>query len=221
MARINQDAIKAAWRHLEKIKVFSIGELASVLTCSIPNARLKLKQWRAYTSYNQNGKYYTLPQIPQFNQHGLWRWKDVAFSKHGNLKKTIIYLVANSPTGLSGRQLGELLGLSPQSFLHHFRKCPGIYREKHGGVYIYFSDNGVVRQNQLQQRRPLVQRSAIVSISNPEAIMILVAIIRQHGILPEDIMALPEIKKSKMRLANIQGFMEFHGLLKKIPDSGR
>ena len=103
----------------------------------------------------------------------------------------------------------------------HGDQHPGIYREKHGGVYIYFSDNGEVRQNQLQQRRPLVQRSAIVSISNPEAIMILVAIIRQHGILPEDIMALPEIKKSKMRLANIQGFMEFHGLLKKIPDSGR
>ena len=61
MARLNQDTIKAAWQHLEANKIFSIGELASVLTCSIPNARLKLKQWQAYTSYNQNGKYYTLP----------------------------------------------------------------------------------------------------------------------------------------------------------------
>lgn len=221
MARLNQDTIKAAWRHLEKIKIFSIGELASVLTCSIPNARLKLKQWRAYTSYNQNCKYYTLPQIPQFNQHGLWGYKKVAFSKHGNLKKTIIYLVTDSPAGLSGKELGELLGLSPQSFLHHFRECPGIYREKHGGVYIYFSDIDKVCEKQLLQRNTLVQRSAIVTISGFEAIMILVAVIRQHGIATEDILALPEIKKSKMKPANIQGFMEFHGLLKKIPDAGR
>ena len=132
MARLNQDTLKTAWQHLEQIKIFNIGELASVLTCSVPNARLKLKQWRAYTSYNQNGKYYTLPQVPRFSQHGLWRYKDVSFSKHGNLKKTIIHLVTVSTAGLSGKQLGELLWLSPQSFLHHFRKCPGIYREKYG-----------------------------------------------------------------------------------------
>ena len=221
MARLNKEALKTAWQHLEQIKIFSIGELASVLTCSIPNARLKLKQWRAYTSYNQNGKYYALPQVPRFNQHGLWRYKDVAFSKHGNLKKTIIHLVTVSNAGFSGRQLGELLGLSPQSFLHHFRDCRGIYREKHGGVYIYFSDTDEVREKQVQQRSSLLERSTIVTISDPEAVMILVAIIQHHGISTEDILALPEIKKRKMSLAKIQGFMEFHGLLKKIPHSGR
>jgi biotin operon repressor len=219
MTRLDQDTIKAAWRLLEKIKIFSIGELASILTCSIPNARLKLKLWQAYTSYNQNGKYYTLPQVPQFNQHGLWRYKDVSFSKHGNLKKTIIHLVTASAAGLSGRQLGELLGLSPQSFLHHFRECAGIYREKYDGVYIYFSDRDEVREKQVQQRSSLVQRSAIVTISDPVAVMILVAIIRHHGISAEEILALPEIKKSKIKLANIQGFMEYHELLKKISDS--
>jgi len=220
MARLNQDTIKKAWRHLERIKIFCIGELASVLTCSIPNARLKIKQWQAYTSYNRNGKYYTLPQVPNFNQHGLWRYKEVAFSKQGNLKKTIIHLVTASPAGLSGRQLGELLGLSPQSFLHHFRRCPGIYREKHNGVFIYFSDTDEVCEKQVQQRSFLIHRSAIITVSDPEAVMILVAIIRQHGISAKEILALPEIKKSKMKLANIEGFMEYHGLLKKIPDSG-
>ena len=219
MARLNQDAIKAAWRHLETIKLFSVGELASVLTCSIPNARLKIKQWRAYTSYNQNGRYYTLPQVPQFNEYGLWRYNDVAFSKHGNLKKTIIHLVTASYSGLSGSQLGELLGLLPQSFLHHFRNCPGIYREKYNGVFIYFSDTDKVRETQVEQRRSLAQQSAIVTISDLEAVMILVAILRQHGISAEDIMVLPEIKKSKLKLVNLQGFMEYHGLLKKTPDT--
>jgi len=184
-----------------------------------PKCQIEAEAVEAYTSYNQNGKYYTLPQVPQFNQHGLWRYKNVAFSIHGNLKKTIIHLVTASPAGLSGRQLGELLGLSPQSFLHHFRGCPGICREKYDGVYIYFSDTEEVCEKQVQQRNYLIQRSAIVTISDLEAVMILVAIIRQHGISAKDIIALPEIKKSKLKLANLQGFMEYHGLLKKTLDS--
>lgn len=218
MTRLNQDTIKAAYRYLEKLKVFNIGELSSFLTCSIPSARLKIKQWQAYTSYNQNGKYYTLPQIPQFDQYGLWRYKNVGFSKYGNLKKTIIHLVSTSPAGLSGRQLGEILGLSPQSFLHHFRECPGIYREKHDGVFVYFSNVDDICEKQVRQRSPLICSSPIVTISDTEAILILVAIIRQHGISAEDIAALSEVKKCGITLSNIKGFMEHHGLLKKIPD---
>jgi hypothetical protein len=219
MARLDQDTIKAALRHFEKAKVFTIGELTSILKCSIPNARLKLKQWRAYTSYNQNGRFYVLPQVPRFDHHGLWHYENVAFSKQGNLKKTIVHLVSSAPAGLIGRQLGELLDLSPQSFLHHFRNCPGICREKHDGVYVYFSDDTAVYERQVQQRSSLVCRPAVVTISDPEAIMILVAIIRHHDITAEEIMVLPEIKKSKMKLMAIQRFLDSHGLGKKIPDS--
>lgn len=218
MTRLDQDKIKTAKLHLEKIKVFEIGELAYFLKCSIPNARLKIKQWQAYTSYNKNGKYYALPKVPKFNQNGLWKYNDVGFSKHGNLKKTIVHLITTSSAGLSGRELGELLGLSPQSFLHHFRKCPGIRREKHQGVYIYYSDLDGIYKNQVQQRKSF-NKSAMANISDVEAVIILVGIIRHHGISAEDILSLPELKRSKMTLADIQGFMAYHGLLKKMPVS--
>lgn len=219
MGRLDQEIIRTAWHQLEKIKVFNIEDLTSLLTCSVPNARLKLRQWQAYTSYNQNGRYYTLPQVPRFNDYGLWHYKNIAFSRHGNLKKTVIQLVSASSAGLSGKQLGEILGLLPRSFLHHFRTCPGIYREKHDGVFIYFSDIDQVYEKQLQERRSLAARSAIVNLSDPEAILILVAIIREYGISAEEIMALPEIQKSKIKLSTIKGFMAYHGLLKKTPDS--
>ena len=48
--------------------------------------------------------------------------------------------------------------------------------------------------------------------------MILVAIIKHYGITTENILTLPEIKKSKLTKPAIQGFLEFHGLVKKIPD---
>ena len=59
----------------------------------------------------------------------------------------------------------------------------------------------------------------MVTLSDAEAVTILVAIVNHHGISAEQILALPEIKKSKMKLKAIQGFLEYHGLEKKTPDS--
>jgi len=219
MTRLDLETIEIAKRHLEKVKVFTINELASELKCSIPNARMKLKQWQTYTSYNKNGRFYVLPQVPKFNQHGLWHYKSIAFSRHGNLKKTIIYLVNSADAGLSGRELGDLLDLSPQSFLHHFRNCQGIRREKYEGVFVYFSDQSSIYERQNQQRISFACRLSLVKLTDSEAIMILVAVIRYHDLSAEDILALPEIKKSKIKLVDIKSFLEHHGLGKKIPDS--
>jgi len=219
MIRIDQDKIKPFWKHLEKNKIFTVKELALLLKCSIPNARLKLKRWKVYTSYNQNGRFYTLPQVPNFDDYGLWHYKKVSFSKNGNLKKTIVHLVSSSPAGFTGKELGVLVGLIPQSFVHHLRNYPGISREKHDGVFVYFSDETPVYKNQVAQRISLNYRSIVVNISDIEAVIILVAIIKHHGISAEDILTLPEIKNSNIKLKAIQGFMEYHGLEKKNPVS--
>ena len=219
MPIIDSKKIDFARATVKRENIFTLIRLVSILDCSSRTAQAKLKRWKTYTSYNQNGKYYTLPEIPHFDVHGLWRHKDIAFSRHGNLKKTVIHLVTSAPAGVSGRQLGERLRLSPQSFLHHFRKCPGICREKHDGVYVYFADDASVYERQVRQRRSIVCRPPLVTITDPEAIMILVAIIKHHDLSAEDILTLPEIKKSKMTKPAIQGFLEYHGLVKKIPGS--
>ncbi len=217
MRRLSQEKAEAALNHFEEIKIFKIGDLASRLKCSIPTARLKLKNWNTFTSYNQNGRFYSLPQVPVFNQHGLWRYEDIAFSKYGNLKKTIIHLVMVSSAGLSGRELGDLVGLSPQSFMHHFSKCPGLCREKYNGVFVYFVDEPDLHERQRRQRQTDLYRTAATAISDSESVMILVAIISHHGISADDILAMPEIKKSKLTMLAVQGFMEHHGLVKKNP----
>jgi hypothetical protein len=196
-------------------KIFTLKRLTAILDCSSRTAQKKLKLWNTYTSYNQNGRYYTLPEIPQFDAHGLWRHKNIAFSKHGNLKKTIIYLVTASSAGLTGKQLGDLLGLVPQSFLHHFRDCHGIQREKYDGVYVYFADAASVYDRQVRRRRTIGYLPARGAVTDSEAIMLLVAIIKHHKISVADILALPEIKKSKLTERDVQGFLESHGLVKK------
>ncbi len=215
MSRESRVRIEKAQKAFRRQMILTLAEVAELIDSSIHTARRRLKDWQALTSYNQNGRFYTLPQVPVFNQHGLWRYKDISFSKYGNLKKTIIHLVMVSSAGLSGRELGDLVDLSPQSFMHHFSNCPGLCREKYNGVFVYFTDEPDIYERQRRQRQTDLCRIAVTAISDSEAVMILVAIISHHGISADDILALPKIKKSKLTLATIQGFMESHGLVKK------
>ena len=218
MPIINQKTIKNTKVLLKKIKIFTIEQIVSSLSCSIPTARLKIKQWHAYTSYNQNGRYYVLPNVPDFDQNDIWCFKGICFSKHGNLKKTIIHQVNNSTEGLSGKQLGGILKLLPQSFLHHFKSTSGIRREKYEGVYVYFSDKPEIYKKQIGLRCQTSCSSVYRQLSDQDAIIILTSIIKDYGIELENIMKLPEVRKRKLSRNAIQDFMEAHSLLKKTMD---
>ena len=131
-------------RVLEKFrrqKVITIEQLVELLKCSVITARRRLKKWQTYTSINKNGRYYTLPQIPVFDRNGLWRYQTILFSKHGNLKQTIVSLITDSPKGLSASEIAGLLDIAANSsFLSQFKSAAGVKREKYQGRYIYLSD---------------------------------------------------------------------------------
>jgi AraC-like DNA-binding protein len=214
MIRIDKEKINNVAKYLEKIKIFTIDQLASSLNCSTPSARLKIKQYKAYTSYNHNGRYYTMPCVPRFDKNGLWHYKGIRFSKHGTLKNTVVHLVNNAQAGLTGKQIGDIVGISPRSFLHHFRDTTGISREKHVGVYVYFSDNADVYKHQLQKISATFTEAA-EDVSEVDAIVILVALIKGHSLCVEDIIALPDVRAQKISSFSIGKFMENHGLIKK------
>jgi len=88
-------------------KVLTVSDLALLMQCSLITVRRKLKQWNTYTSYNQNGRYYVLPDVPPFDSNGLWRYRDICFSQYGNLTQTVIHLVKNSPAGFAASEIGE------------------------------------------------------------------------------------------------------------------
>ena len=214
MLKFNGQRLGYVFKFLEDAKVFTLEQLVSSLSCSIPTARLKLKQCKAYTSYNHNGRYYALPTVPRFDNSGLWCYEDVCFSKYGNLKRTIVHLIDSSPSGLTGKEIGDLVRLDPRSFLHHFRAVGGIQREKIEGVYVYFSENPDRYEKQLRSRSQ-VARSGEELLSDSDAVVILAALIKHHDISVEDIMGLPEIRMHKISSSVIREFLDRHGLLKK------
>jgi hypothetical protein len=216
----SQDA--RAMKVFKKKKVLMIDELSRLLGCSLGTARRRLKQWKAYTSYNQNGRYYVLPDSAKFDTHGLWRHQDILFSHHGNLKQTVIALVKNSPAGLTGSQIGELVSLSPRSFLSHFRTESQLQREMSEGRFVYFaSDKAIyVQQKKARQTNQVDMRA----LTDAEAVVILVERIKHAGLTSEELAK--RLRKVGYQFSPevIRHFLGSHGLLKKtqaIPSSKR
>ena len=198
-------------------KVVTIVVLAAWLSCSIATARRRLKAWRAYTSYNQNGRYYTLPEIADFDPNGLWRYQGVFFSKHGNLKQTLVHLVTHSAQGLSGAELGELLGLEPRSFLSPFRDHPEIFRENLRGRWIWFAAEPNIREQQKQMRLTRVAEEPRMP-TDREAVMILVDLIQHPNSGLEQVARRLRRQGLRIDVDAIRQLLVHHGLEKKTVD---
>ncbi len=166
---------------LREKKVLTIGELRQLLRCSVSTVRNRLRAWRAYTSFNQNGRYYTLPAIARFDDRGLWWYKHIGFSKHGNLRQTLIRIVRDSPAGLEACQIGRLLRLDPRSFLSHFRGIEGLQREMQEGRFIYFSDEPSILLKQKARREQASERARTEIPSDAEAVAVLADLIKHPG----------------------------------------
>jgi hypothetical protein len=117
---------------VDKNKMFSIDTLIKALGCSHRTAQRKLASLNVCTSYNFNGKYYTLSRIPKFDDNGLWEFNGVRFSKYGNLKRTVIRLVNDSAFGFQYGDLCELLGIPPNSLRTYFKRISELKHDKCG-----------------------------------------------------------------------------------------
>ena len=199
-------------------KIMTLGEVAEFIRSSIHTARRRLKQWQAANSYNHNGRYYTLPEVPEFDGNGLWRWRGVFFSQYGNLKQTVVALVQSSPAGLDAGEMRSLLGLDPRSFLSAFADDPQLRREKTQGRFVYYGSDAAVYSGQRKHRGRL---KATCRHPRPfEAIAILVEKIKHPALSYEALSR--QLRKQTVLIdaETIQNFFLRHGLtVKKTPHS--
>lgn len=199
-------------------KVLTLEEVADLIDGSIHTARRRLKEWGALTSYNQNGRYYTLPDVPGFDANGLWRRHGVFFSRHGNLKQTVVELARRSPAGLDAGELGSLLGLDPRSFLSAFAAHPDLKREKSHGRFVYYSSAPAVFDQQRRCRGAL--RAAGRHPTPAEAVAILVEKIKHPALGHEALSRRLRKQKVFVEPGTIENLFLRHGLAeKKTPHS--
>lgn len=217
MSRSSDKTEDRARKAFRRRKIMTLGEVAELIHSSIHTARRRLKTWQARNSYNHNGRYYTLPDVPAFDVNGLWRWRGVFFSQYGNLKQTVIELVRRAQAGLDAGEMRSLLGLDPRSFLSAFANHPRLRREKAQGRFVYYCADPSVYAEQ-QQRRGL---SAKGRQPTPfEAIAILVEKIKHPALSDEALSRRLRKQKLSVEPETIENLFVRHGLaVKKTPRS--
>ena len=213
-----RDTAASLLRRWRRKKVITLPELMAQLRTSLRTLRRRLKAWGALASFNHNSRFYTLPDLPRFDEHGLWFHRAIGFSRHGHLPQTIVALVQQSPGGLTAAELGQRLRLAPRSFLWQFHQHPDLQRQKYQGHYVYFAANPTVAT-----RQKALRRAALAPVPLPsaeETVAVLVQAIQHPQRSPEQLAAHLHSTYPHLSAQTIITLFARHGLtLKKTPPS--
>jgi len=200
-------------RQLRDVKVFTIDILIRLLHCSMRTAGRRLRNLSAFTSYNHNAKYHVLPDIPQFDEHGIWRYKDIGFSRHGNLTRTVRYLVDHSPEGITAQQMCAILGVTAASLYTFFRNIPGIAAHRDGQTLVFFSAQAESRTLQIARRC-----ESNVPLRSADAVLVLVDRIKHPDDTIEQCVRRLRHQSAAITPHAVRLLLERHGIVKKTAE---
>ena len=195
-------------------KVLTITELSKILQCSQITVHRRLKEWDAFTSYNKNGRYYTIRSIPAFDKNGIWQYHDIYFSRYGTLKNTVVALASKSRKGMNHAELQEIIGLNPKCFMARFKELPGIKKERYKNYIIYFSGNSEKYEAQKRKRFPPEPASGELP-PDAEAIIILVELIHHPSMRIDELAVQLQGKGHTIEAENIAALFKKHRIDKK------
>jgi hypothetical protein len=215
MQRIH-DAAASLLRRWRRKKVITLAEIQQQLKTSVRTIRRRLQAWGALASFNHNSRFYALPELVQFDEHGLWFHHDIGFSRHGHLPQTIVALVLQSAAGLSAAELGQRLRLDPRSFLWQFHQHPSLQREKVAGLYVYFAADPMLAARQKALRSAAAPPTPLPSAE--ESIAVLVRAIQHPEESSDQLAAALQSSYPHLSPPSIVALFEHHHLtLKKTP----
>ena len=206
-----QDVLNAFQRR----KVLSKHELLDAVGCSTMTAWRLLRQHGYYTSYNDNARHYTLADIPQFDEDGLWTYQKARFSRWGSLTDTIVGLVGESSAGLTADQLRRLLHLKDaQPLLIRLIQRKLLRREKMESCFVYFPLQETPRRKLQEQRKKEIERAQAVGDLPPaeDIIALLVQIIQGPRDTPRQWARRLAQRGIRIGTKQIQAILEYYGI---------
>lgn len=127
----------------------------------------KLKELSYRTSYSHRGSFYTLNEIADFDDRGLWSFHSVWFSFRGTLVATAEYCVTQSKAGYFASELEELLHVPVKEPLLQLVAQGRIARQTVSDLYLYCAGDAPARQQQLRARQALTGQAAAASVGVP------------------------------------------------------
>jgi hypothetical protein len=213
----SSDAIIAPF--FEK-KILTKAELFKLTGSSNMTLFRRLSEHGYYTSYNFNSRYYTIPEVAQFDRQGLWAYRQVRFSKYGTLKATIRHFVSTSEMGYTANELTQLLGVRVASVLLPLTQDGLLVRQDLDG-WIYLASDPRQREQQIQKRRATLKLRPQAMVMLPQelddkaTIEALVGLVKNPAAGPKQIRAYLKTRGIVAPLAAVEALFDRYALVKK------
>jgi hypothetical protein len=119
-------------------KVATMPQLKEALGTSVTYTVLrKLSPLGYRTSYSHGGIYYTLDSIANYDELGLWFYRDIRFSRYGTLLNTAEALVRQSPAGYQVPELEAVVRVAAKDALRQLVQAGRLWRREWEGRYLY------------------------------------------------------------------------------------
>jgi len=141
---------------LRRQKIATLAELMAALGSARRTVFRKLEELPYRTSYSHRGAYYTLDDVAEFDERGLWSYRDVWFSAHGTLLCTAAVFVEEAERGYLVEELDQELRVGTKDALRKLVRDARLARERIVGQFLYCATDAGRRGRQLLARRVLL-----------------------------------------------------------------
>jgi len=139
---------------LREQKIATMPQLKRTLGTAVTFTVLRKLATLGYrSSYSHGGTFYTLDSIAQYDQQGLWSYRDVHFSRHGTLLNTAARLVSHAPAGYFTDELDAVVQVATKDALRHLVQQDRLFRRELAGRYLYCAKERQRRQEQWAARQ--------------------------------------------------------------------
>ena len=155
------------------------------------------------SSCNLHGRFYTLNEIPRFDEDGLWRHGQILFSREGTLGATVRNLVEGADNGRTQREIQQRLGPRVHDTLFDLVQKGEIAREAIERLFVYVSADLRVGATQLARRRAQMT-PAQTPLEASTVVAVLLTVIRGDARRPEDVLTHLRAEGSAITLEQIR-----------------
>lgn len=169
------------------------------------------------TSFTHTGRYYTLADLPDFDDWDLWFHGEIGFSRAGTLKQTATVQVEDAPDGRTHGELSQLLRVRVHNTLLDLVRTGRIGREPYRGLLLYVSADPKRAAEQLQRRAETdaTLAEALRVPTDEEVVEVLVETLRAAPEVPEPLLVAKRLAARGLRLEprHVAQVFEEHGLV--------
>jgi hypothetical protein len=226
---LDPNASKTALRNLfRRTPVVELPALCAVLkTRTYMSVFRRLTLMGYLSSYTHRGRHYTLREIPQFDEFGLWHYGGVGFCRAGTLKAAVMELVDKSEAGRTHQELQDLLRVRAHNELLEHVRAGRLERklldDKH---WLYLSATAARAAKQWACRQAQNKRAAVLlgPLTVAMTIEVLAEVLQSSRVLvtPEEVVRRLYHQSVSVPLQHVQWVFERYELGKKGgPDSPR